>query len=812
MLKRQSKMLSIALIFVFCMSFMFAGFAAPDVAQAAVTYQALSVPSVQSNTAGQPLGILQIDIDNCAAIRNGDVLTISFSSEINLEPPAGFTAVNVPISATRTLATNQIVIPATIGTATNALDPANSFTSASIVATRTTLDIEFSGNIAAGAAPTDPGRILVYLPQVTVGSVENEVVATILGPGGGAFPTGSVTLAKVDAGSVIATIKSAKTFGADGLPITLTGGGTDSIIITESTPGTIVKNTDTTDNVVKLKLPQGFRWTMAAGNWAWGYGSNSLGAAIGVSTTDSRVLEITVPQAMATNSTTGAGQIRFIGAIAVDDSVAKLGDVVATLYDTAGRITDTEITIGKYADYAVKVVEGTTPELFAGQSEQKLGEFFIEEGIAGSILANRSIKLTLPQGVKWWGGYRDEATLVPAGVTNQFPTPAIKKGASITINDADATNAGTQAFFVGTNSSGATDTGRTIRFSFGNASTTAAKIKFEQLKVDVAPDFVGDIKLTVSSSAGVEGEVVVGTVKPAVEITADGVKNVRIGEQNQVLGDIMIKETKKEKVRLLSNTIYTNGINYAAFPPQAGAIELVLPAGAAWSAGFPTVEVTEGDLELNKSSMSKPANNIIRIPVKSESTKPSTIKISGLKATIDRTVPEGDFAVAVTGFAINETGGTNLPFAQYEDVDVVVANCITPAPDEGTEGAAAGQFKIDSNIYQLNGVAKVMEVAPYIKSGRTYVPVRYLGYALGVAEADVVWDEASQKVTLTKGDNVVELTIGSATITVNGEAQTMDVAPEITNGRTMLPARYVAEGLGYVVGWDPGTRTVLISK
>jgi len=28
----------------------------------------------------------------------------------------------------------------------------------------------------------------------------------------------------------------------------------------------------------------------------------------------------------------------------------------------------------------------------------------------------------------------------------------------------------------------------------------------------------------------------------------------------------------------------------------------------------------------------------------------------------------------------------------------------------------------------------------------------------------------------------------------------------------MLPARYVAEGLGYTVGWDPGTKTVLIFK
>jgi hypothetical protein len=39
-------------------------------------------------------------------------------------------------------------------------------------------------------------------------------------------------------------------------------------------------------------------------------------------------------------------------------------------------------------------------------------------------------------------------------------------------------------------------------------------------------------------------------------------------------------------------------------------------------------------------------------------------------------------------------------------------------------------------------------------------------------------------------------TIGSSTYTVNGQAQTMDVAPYIENGRTMLPVRYAAEALG----------------
>ena len=102
-----------------------------------------------------------------------------------------------------------------------------------------------------------------------------------------------------------------------------------------------------------------------------------------------------------------------------------------------------------------------------------------------------------------------------------------------------------------------------------------------------------------------------------------------------------------------------------------------------------------------------------------------------------------------------------------------------------------------------------MDVAPYIKAGRTYVPVRYLGEALG---ANVDWDEVTKTVTVTKGDKSVVLVIGSTIAKVNGADVQMDVAPEIVNGRTMLPARWVAEGLGYAVGWNEVLKQVVVQE
>jgi hypothetical protein len=189
--------------------------------------------------------------------------------------------------------------------------------------------------------------------------------------------------------------------------------------------------------------------------------------------------------------------------------------------------------------------------------------------------------------------------------------------------------------------------------------------------------------------------------------------------------------------------------------------------------------------------------------------------LSNVKVTVDRTVAEGPLTVALVGTAGHDPFDENIYtagdkkgqyFFNYEAVAATTgAQCVTPSASEGRSAV----FYIGSTIYNVNGVNKIMDVAPYIKAGRTYVPVRYLGEALG---ADVAWDEVTKTVTLTKGDKSVVLEIGSTIAKVNGADVQMDVAPEIVNGRTMLPARWVAEGLGYAVGWNEVLKQVVVQE
>jgi len=119
-------------------------------------------------------------------------------------------------------------------------------------------------------------------------------------------------------------------------------------------------------------------------------------------------------------------------------------------------------------------------------------------------------------------------------------------------------------------------------------------------------------------------------------------------------------------------------------------------------------------------------------------------------------------------------------------------------------------FEIASTTYTVNNEVKTMDVEPYIKNERTYVPVRYLAYSLGVEEGSVTWDGNARKVSISKDDTDIALIVGSPIMYVNGQSTNMDVSPEITNNRTFLPARWVAEALGAEVTWDDTTKQAII--
>lgn len=119
-------------------------------------------------------------------------------------------------------------------------------------------------------------------------------------------------------------------------------------------------------------------------------------------------------------------------------------------------------------------------------------------------------------------------------------------------------------------------------------------------------------------------------------------------------------------------------------------------------------------------------------------------------------------------------------------------------------------FKVGSTTYAQGGQTHQMDVAPYIKNQRVFVPVRYLAYACGVYPQNVAYDPQTGLITLRKGSRTIELKVGNPDMSVDGNVVHMDVAPELVMGRSFLPARWVAEAFGYKVLWEEATQEVLI--
>ncbi len=109
----------------------------------------------------------------------------------------------------------------------------------------------------------------------------------------------------------------------------------------------------------------------------------------------------------------------------------------------------------------------------------------------------------------------------------------------------------------------------------------------------------------------------------------------------------------------------------------------------------------------------------------------------------------------------------------------------------------------------LFGEKLEFDVPPQIINGRTLVPMRKIFESLGY---EVDWDKESKTAIATREGMTIRITENSYTMYVNGEAKTLDVAPCIVKGRTMVPARAISESSGYKVDWDKNTRSVLITK
>lgn len=139
-------------------------------------------------------------------------------------------------------------------------------------------------------------------------------------------------------------------------------------------------------------------------------------------------------------------------------------------------------------------------------------------------------------------------------------------------------------------------------------------------------------------------------------------------------------------------------------------------------------------------------------------------------------------------------------------------------------------FSLDNVYYTevVNGVdsLKQMDAAAYGENGRTFMPLRYAGYALGI---DVDWNQATRQATFVNRanealeKNTIVYDVNSNTVYKNGQPVFLETGFRVKNGRTYASIRDIStlfggttgdinDGVDNTIEWMPNERAIAIYK
>ena len=354
---------------------------------------------------------------------------------------------------------------------------------------------------------------------------------------------------------------------------------------------------------------------------------------------------------------------------------------------------------------------------------------------------------------------------------------------------------------------------------------TDMQVKF---LLNAAPTFSGDVKVTLGGEFD-DVELKVATVKAPYTVEAK-TSEVLIDYRYVPVNEIVI--TEAEEGLLEDGDVIALQVEKMDFE-DAG-----------------SYEVTTGDLDVDV-TINDGKNDVaqLEVEVKDESTEASTVTISGLELYLDRTLPVGGYALK------------NVMPEDEDKTNILWENSTTVKEDDDKDDKLAYDYvpekynKDNKNNVKGNGLFKYKEVTcndkyvEVVTSGRdqddsttnrkivitigattmavgtetitldtpayinaenyTELPLRAVSEAFG---ATVGWDDPSNTVTIMMGQRIVSMTIGSKTMYINGTPVQMNTAPEITNERTFVPVRDLANALGISkIDWNEASQTVTLN-
>lgn len=160
-------------------------------------------------------------------------------------------------------------------------------------------------------------------------------------------------------------------------------------------------------------------------------------------------------------------------------------------------------------------------------------------------------------------------------------------------------------------------------------------------------------------------------------------------------------------------------------------------------------------------------------------------------------------------YTIAEISAAGTAGESSETVMAVAPETLNSIETKGKKGFIL--MTIDDPKMSVNGEIREIDpgrgTTPVVVNGRTLVPIRSIVEAIG---GKVGWNEAARQVSIDYSGRHVEMTLGSKIMLVDNKKTEMDVSAQTINGRTVLPVRFVSDGVGCKIEWIGSTRQVVI--
>lgn len=619
---------------------------------------------------------------------------------------------------------------------------------------------------------------------------------------------------------------------ADATPITVDGGELAAVTLTEKEEGTLY-NATTAGRTVTFTLPNSSdlvfskesvqeKSILLTGKAAFAPNkdqkvSDLEGADVTVEK-EGKVLKLVLPTERVATTTTGEWIVKGIQVEPEDvRDEATTGDVNVTI--SGDMVKEEKFKMAVVTEFDQTLTAKEVVELYSGKGSKEV-VVTLKENVKESLDDKRWAYFELTDGAY----IKADADHMNDGKLSNIEMEKIVK---VNINGDDVTKYDENMIQPIQDKDG-NITGFKVQFEYKDDDKNAEgyldqdkanTIKFT-FNVQADSQTTGKVELKAESKAFEVDPVQIANVTAPIEVSFDAT-TVKVGLEKQALGKITVKEVAEgmlEKGELVIDTD-EEGIKFVS---SAKDIKVTTPEGSTLKVTVDRV-TKDGGVVLNVERQSKEA---------------SEFTIEGIVADIDRTVPEGDIAVEVYGDSLrafdgvwgdskynekdghkagndfvyedNKTEEFDAPHKFVKDGYIVVG---TKNTEDLPSAAKAKEIilTVNSTEYTVNGEAKTADAAAFIDANnRTMVPVKFVAEEFGRIEFGTI--NGVGTVTVFKDGDVLQFQNGSNVMNKNGIAIPMDTKTVIQKGRTYVPFKYVAQGLGINYSFDNATKSITFTN